>query len=856
MPRLFMRSLRYGLPTLAIVLSCATPLVAQTLTGASPPDARQGSTGDVSLAVDGFTLVGGVTIASYVTTFIDNTIGGAGEVLVTLAVPLDATPGAIRVTLDDDGAPVFADDLFTILALPAIVDAPPEVVEAGDSLVFDVQVEGLVGIASVTVGGFLLAFEDLTDAVGTGVVRITMDVPADASGSVDVAITHRDGVALASDRVTVSAAPPPVIVTVAPEAVQRGAETLVVLDGEGFASVTDASVSGTGVVLSGFAAESDTRATFRVQVSSSAVVGPRDLILTGDRDYEGALEIVAGDPEVIFLSPALGARGDAFDVTVGGLNLDTVDALSVGPGISVTDWTVTSPTRGTAHLDIGPATPTGLHAATLTVGGEDFVNNGVFEVTGGTPSVSGFDPATGTRGEQVTVTIEGRNLDTIVDADFGPRIDVGTLVASNATRAEVTIELHDDAVLGARAVALLQADGTPLEVDSAFTVEPGPIAVTRVRPDRIGQGGSVALSFEGDNLDGVSEVDCGDGVTTDALDAHLPLRLVADVTVAADAEVGFRDCLLSGTGGELELLDVIVIQEPTLPELSLRYEDDILLGSFEVGSWWRRVIEVENTGEIDEVVTIGDAEGDIDVFAIIDESGRRISQTVLEIPSHGAAQFTVEYSPRGQNQNSAAFTVMARDTDVGQIRVRGFGLPQTLGFSPSAPADLGVVLPDTEEALPRIDMVLDGGLPETVVVEAIELEVRYNNDPIMPDDFFTLELESSRSGDVFYWETPSFSGPSTARSAPIVARSLSTLIVTPPDSSPCRSPSSSERTSRVTSMTSATWGIPAPPMLATRGPRRTPASLQTRHQTPARPTRTRETPVAATRTQETSVSAT
>ena len=578
------------------------------------------------------------------------------------------------------------------------------------------------------------------------------------------------------------------VTEIAPSALERGLETFVVLDGTGFLSINDAYFDDEDLMVSSFSVLDDNRARLGVQVSNYATLGAKLLIFEDDEDIvftiPDAIDVVAGDPEILFLTPNEGTRGDVFEVQIGGRNLDIVDEIFFGPGISSSNWTATNSTRVLVEIDIGPATPAGFHNVILTRNDETFSHEDFFSVQTAEPEVWNIAPLAGMRGEQIELVFEGRNLDAIESIDFGSRIDLEEITIQNPLRALFRIFIHENALLGERTLQITDLNHAISEINTPFLVQAGSIAVSEVRPNRVTIGDEEVLFFEGKNLDLVHSLSCGAGITVNAIDAHLPLQLQAEISVHSETNIGFRDCIFGSEQEDVLFSDAIIVENAIIEPVLLRHEADLFLGEFEVGSLYRRTIEIENIGATDETITVGNMAGDLDIFALIDENGQRVSERTFELATQEIKTITVEFSPIGQNQSSAEVSIFARSELVSRIRIRALGVASTIGFSPESPAELGVFLPNIEQSLPRIDMILDGGLPETIEIDAIEFEVRHNNNPIDPEAIFDFQLQSSRSGELFYWGNTelqwSFSGPIGSYRGKILVYTQSNTATTMP----------------------------------------------------------------------------
>lgn len=291
-------------------------------------------------------------------------------------------------------------------------------------------------------------------------------------------------------------------------------------------------------------------------------------------------------PAVGLLTPSRLPQGTTIDAELVGANTNFGGSSVVevaAAGITVLDTTVVSPTRMLVRLQAAAGAALGFHDLTVrtTLGGgvvEEADGIGTLEViTAPTaPTILAITPASAERGDTVDVTISGGSTAFAAGtstADFGPGIDVEALAVESPTRAVATVTVADDAELGFRSVSVT----TGAEV--AAEDVPGPFLVIAEAPDiptlvsaspaSAAQGATITVTVVGEHtsfVDGVSVASVsGDGVTVLTTDVTSPTSATAQVQVAADASLGFRDLTVTTGSESAALLDGFEIVVPTAP---------------------------------------------------------------------------------------------------------------------------------------------------------------------------------------------------------------------------------------------------------------------------------------------------
>jgi hypothetical protein len=173
------------------------------------------------------------------------------------------------------------------------------------------------------------------------------------------------------------------ITSVSPNQGNQGETRDITITGAYFTGATAVSF-GSGIAVNSFTVNSATQITASIAISSSAVLGDKDVSVTTP---EGTVTKIAGftvnqaSVTITSVSPNQGNQGEALDVTITGTYFTGTTAVSFGSGITVNSFTVNSSNQITANItisslamlgdrDISVTTPEGTatKTASFTVG--------------------------------------------------------------------------------------------------------------------------------------------------------------------------------------------------------------------------------------------------------------------------------------------------------------------------------------------------------------------------------------------------------------------------------------------------------------------------------------------------------
>jgi hypothetical protein len=238
----------------------------------------------------------------------------------------------------------------------------------------------------------------------------------------------------------------------------------------------------------------------------------------------------------VFLSanPSTGQQGQQnLSVALSGQYTSWVQGTTVanfGAGITVTAFTVNSPTSATAAVNIDSATATGARTVILSTGAKtDTLSNG-FTVTSGTPVLLSATPNSAPQGQQnLSVTLTGQYTHWVqgtTTAGFGTGISVTSLTVNSATSATAVLNL---AATGQWTIAVTTGSEV-VTLNNGFTVNPPPDL-------------TIAKSHSGTFTQG----DAGDSYTIVVTNSGTG-PTAATVTMTDTPPTGLTATAISGTG--------------------------------------------------------------------------------------------------------------------------------------------------------------------------------------------------------------------------------------------------------------------------------------------------------------------
>jgi MYXO-CTERM domain-containing protein len=544
--------------------------------------------------------------------------------------------------------------------------------------------------------------------------------------------------------------------SVSPSRLLRGTTTEVTFAGEDLDLVESITIAGGGASVQSLIVDDPTQIRARISVGDRAERGARNLTLVATTPLviDDALEFAAGPVQLLQLTPAAGSRSETVTVTLSGRNLDVVQSLSLGAGITISNFMATSPVSATCSVSIGVTAVSGSRGLAITSAQGVLNVPSSFVVNGGAVSVGRVSPSTVVRGEEVTLTLNGENLDRLTAVDPGPRIQVLETTIVSPTQASVRVLVQNGAARGARSLTISSATESST-LPAAFTVNAGVISANRLLPASIRQRQSLTFTVDGANLDGVTAVDAGAGLAVSDIDSSFPSALTFVLTADDDAETGLRSLTITAPAGTITLQEALVVRERVITPPRLLITEDVVLPETEVGGRTSAVALVENLGDETETIRFAPAQGDTDLFTIwnLDDADEKQPFTPeFQLASGAAQRFLIEFSPEFRALSGVFWDITARDGEpVGKITAEGRGLLARLFVETSESLLELERRPASTVALPRLRTRLDTGVLErSVLIESVSVQLALDGEDT-DASVVEVELERTTTGDEFFW---------------------------------------------------------------------------------------------------------
>ncbi len=176
--------------------------------------------------------------------------------------------------------------------------------------------------------------------------------------------------------------------------------------------------------------------------------------------------------------------GSSGALTVSGVGLDTVTAVTLSPATNVTAGTLTvngAGTQLTIPITVAAGAVTAPHTLRLLAGTTpvQFSNtaSAMFFVAAAAPRIDSIEPLFGRQGEGISLLIRGANLHNasgvLVEPEQGVNVVTAPAVNAAGTEATLSLRIASDAALGGRVIRIVTPGGTTsanAEPANTFTV--------------------------------------------------------------------------------------------------------------------------------------------------------------------------------------------------------------------------------------------------------------------------------------------------------------------------------------------------------------------------------------------------
>jgi len=189
-------------------------------------------------------------------------------------------------------------------------------------------------------------------------------------------------------------------------------------------------------------------------------------------------------------------------------------------------------------------------------------------------TIASITPDSGRLGETLNVVVAGESFTQTSTLSLGADIAVNSVTVQSSTQLTANITINASAQPGPRDVTVTLAAGSAV-FPGGFLVEvPGAPVITGVSPSSAGLAATVDLAITGSNLDLVTSVDLGEGITVNSVTTDSATHVTASITIADTAPPTLRAVSVtnpSGTATLQEAFQVTVPESPLVTGTSPRY---------------------------------------------------------------------------------------------------------------------------------------------------------------------------------------------------------------------------------------------------------------------------------------------
>jgi hypothetical protein len=351
---------------------------APTLSSINPSTGNPGQSLSVSITGQNTSFLQGTTQVSFGsgTTVSSVTFASATSLTAQLVIAADAAPGARTVTVTSGAQLVTVADGFTIGgAVPSISSISPVEGTRGQTLVLAITGRNTNFIQGSTQLSFGAGI-----TVSNLVVQNPLSLSAQLSIAPDAAIGPRTATVQTGSQILTSSfavvTPVPIITSLSPEVGRQGQSLALTISAQFAAFNATSTVSlGAGVTVSSVTVENPTRIVAQITIDSTAVLGERTVtVLTGSQSLSAItpFNVQTMNPVSEFsISPSAGNVMIKTRVELFGNGTAFVSGVSTpdfGPGISVQNIVVDSPTKMRAEILIQPGSSPGLRQVAVVTG--------------------------------------------------------------------------------------------------------------------------------------------------------------------------------------------------------------------------------------------------------------------------------------------------------------------------------------------------------------------------------------------------------------------------------------------------------------------------------------------------------
>ena len=323
----------------------------------------------------------------------------------------------VPITVTTPGGTSTLSSAFTYMAAPTVSGVIPATGPSAGGTLVTIGSANLSSITAIHIGSVTASLSSL---IYNADATITVTMPPEPPGLVDITVVTPGGTSAVSsaDQYTYVAAP--TVTGVSPAAAPLGGGTLVTLTGANLKTVSEIDFGSVAASLSSLVYNANGTITITSPAHAAGAVDVRVVTPGGTSTISSADQFTyVAAPTVTVLSQTAGPLGGGTPVTITGANLKSITSISFGTvAASLSSLvynangtiTIASPAHAAAPVDVTVVTPGGT--STLS-SADQFTYMAAPTVTG----VSA--PAAGPLSGGTSLTVNGANLKTISEIDFG-----------------------------------------------------------------------------------------------------------------------------------------------------------------------------------------------------------------------------------------------------------------------------------------------------------------------------------------------------------------------------------------------------------------------------------------------------
>jgi hypothetical protein len=308
---------------------------------------------------------------------------------------------------------------------------------------------------------------------------------------------------------------------------------------------------GAGIVVSSTTVNSATDATLVLSLPALAPLGPTGASATtlGEvASITNGFVVQAGTPLLLSSGPGSAPQQGSVRFTI--LSQATqwttsAPTVSYGPGVVLTNTTVTGDTSLTVDGFIQPTTSVGPRTLTVSTGSQILTLPNAFYVSAGPAVINSVTPSSGGQGSTYTVSIAGINTNWqqgVTQLNF-PQVQVNSFTVLSPTTATANITVSPYATPGLVSISMTTLGEVAAETNAFQVIQTEP-QMLFINASSAVQGQTATVTVTAVNthfVNGTTTASFGTGVIVNSVTVTSSTTLQANVTVQPTATLGYRN---------------------------------------------------------------------------------------------------------------------------------------------------------------------------------------------------------------------------------------------------------------------------------------------------------------------------